>query len=159
MGLLSFIKTAGAKLFGGNPEKEMQEKAAESANKIREHISSYDLHIDGLNVTVMGDKVILEGVADTLAIKQKAVVAAGNVEGVGSVEDLITLKPAETEVEVEAPQERYHTVVKGESLSKIAKEMYGDAMKYPVIFEANRPMLSHPDKIYPGQVLVIPNIA
>jgi nucleoid-associated protein YgaU len=49
-----------------------------------------------------------------------------------------------------------HTVVKGDTLSKIAKAQYGDAMKDPVIFEANRPMIEDPDKIYPGQVLRIP---
>jgi len=54
------------------------------------------------------------------------------------------------------PEAQYHTVVKGDTLSKIAKTFYGDAMKYPVIFEANKPMLTHPDKIYPGQVLRIP---
>ena len=56
----------------------------------------------------------------------------------------------------EAAMAQFHTVVSGDSLSKIAKEFYGDAMKYPVIFEANKPMLTHPDKIYPGQVLRIP---
>ena len=57
-----------------------------------------------------------------------------------------------------APEARYYTVVKGDSLSKIAKEMYGNAMKYPVIFEANKPMLKDPDLIYPGQVLRIPEL-
>ena len=54
------------------------------------------------------------------------------------------------------PEAQWHTVVSGDNLSKIAKKFYGDANKYPVIFEANKPMLSHPDKIYPGQVLRIP---
>ena len=49
-----------------------------------------------------------------------------------------------------------YTVQAGDTLSKIAKEYYGDANKYPAIFEANKPMLSHPDKIYPGQNLIIP---
>jgi len=49
-----------------------------------------------------------------------------------------------------------YTVKSGDSLSKIAKAHYGDAMKYPVIFEANKPQLTDPDKIYPGQVLRIP---
>ena len=62
----------------------------------------------------------------------------------------------EVEVIEEAAMAQFHTVVSGDSLSKIAKEFYGDAMKYPVIFEANKPMLTHPDKIYPGQVLRIP---
>jgi nucleoid-associated protein YgaU len=56
------------------------------------------------------------------------------------------------------PAAQFHTVASGESLSLIAKKYYGDAMKYPVIFEANKPMLSDPDKIYPGQVLRIPAI-
>ena len=51
---------------------------------------------------------------------------------------------------------RTYTVEKGDTLSRIAKEMYGDAGKYPAIFEANKPMLKDPDKIYPGQVLRIP---
>ncbi len=49
-----------------------------------------------------------------------------------------------------------HTVKSGETLGKIAKKFYGNAMQYPAIFEANKPMLEHPDKIYPGQVLRIP---
>ena len=54
------------------------------------------------------------------------------------------------------PEGQFHTVVRGDTLSAIAKKFYGDANKYPVIFEANKPMLSHPDKIYPGQMLRIP---
>ena len=49
-----------------------------------------------------------------------------------------------------------HTVKGGDTLGKIAKEFYGNAMEYPKIFEANKPMLKDPDKIYPGQVLRIP---
>ena len=59
-------------------------------------------------------------------------------------------------VEEQKPQATMYTVQPGDSLSKIAKAHYGNAMKYPVIFEANKPMLEHPDKIYPGQVLRIP---
>ena len=73
----------------------------------------------------------------------------GNVEGVEAVNDQMGVASPE-------PEAQFHTVVKGDTLSKIAKEAYGDAMKYPVIFEAKKPMLSHPDKIYPGQVLRIP---
>ena len=58
-----------------------------------------------------------------------------------------------------AEEAKYHEVVSGDSLSKIAKEYYGDMMKYPLIFEANKPMLSDPDKIYPGQMLRIPPLA
>jgi nucleoid-associated protein YgaU len=73
------------------------------------------------------------------------------VEGVGAVDNQMV-------VSVPAPEARYHTVEKGDSLSKIAKAMYGDAMKYPVIFDANKPMLKDADLIYPGQVLRIPEL-
>jgi len=51
-----------------------------------------------------------------------------------------------------------HTVESGESLSKISKHYYGNAMKYNAIFEANRNLLSNPDVIHPGQELVIPHL-
>lgn len=51
-----------------------------------------------------------------------------------------------------------HTVVSGESLSKIAKHYFLDANKYPAIFEANKDILKNPDSINVGQVLVIPNL-
>ena len=73
----------------------------------------------------------------------------GNTEGVATVDGWMT-------VEVEEPEAQFHTVVKGDYLSKIAKEYYGDAMKCPVIFEGYKPMLTDPDKIYTGQVLRIP---
>ena len=50
------------------------------------------------------------------------------------------------------------TVKSGESLSKIAKHYYGDAMKYNKVFEANTDQLKNPDVIHPDQVLVIPNL-
>ena len=86
----------------------------------------------------------------------------GNLKGVGRVEDNMTLRgqaPAE-EVADEAPEaeSRFYTVKRGDSLSKIAKEFYGNAMKYPEIFEANKPMLKDPNLIYPGQVLRIPEL-
>ena len=58
-----------------------------------------------------------------------------------------------------AGESQFHDVVRGDSLSAIAKEYYGNANKYMAIFEANKPMLSHPDKIYPGQKLRIPPLA
>jgi nucleoid-associated protein YgaU len=57
---------------------------------------------------------------------------------------------------IEADESQYHTVVRGDTLSAIAKTHYGNAGAYMKTFEANRPMLGHPDKIYPGQLLRIP---
>ena len=71
------------------------------------------------------------------------------MKGVARVDDRL-------EVLQKEPEAQFYTVKSGDSLSKIAKVFYGNAMKYPVIFEANKPMLKSPDKIYPGQVLRIP---
>ena len=81
--------------------------------------------------------------------KEKILLCCGNVSGVSQVNDQITvINPV--------PDSKFYTVVRGDTLSKIAKEFYGNANAYMQIFEANKPMLSHPDKIYPGQVLRIP---
>lgn len=97
-----------------------------------------------------GDKVIASGEVATQEEKEKILLALGNVAGVSSVEDKITVTQA-------APEARFVTVKKGDTLSAIAKAEYGNANAYMKIFEANKPMLSHPDKIYPGQVLRIPD--
>ena len=91
----------------------------------------------------------IAGVAADQATREKVVLAVGNVNGVSRVSD-------EMVVNDPAPEAQFHTVASGDTLGKIAKKFYGNAMKYPEIFEANKPMLSHPDKIYPGQVLRIP---
>jgi nucleoid-associated protein YgaU len=53
---------------------------------------------------------------------------------------------------------RTYVVVSGDSLSKIAKREYGDAQKWPKIYEANRAIIKDPDLIYPGQELRIPEV-
>ena len=77
------------------------------------------------------------------------ILALGNVNGVATVVD-------EIEVVIPEPEAVFYEVKSGDSLSKIAKAHYGNAMKYNVIFEANKPMLKDPNLIYPGQVLRIP---
>ena len=89
------------------------------------------------------------GIADDQATKEKIILCCGNVAGVEKVGDMMT-------VSVSEPPAEYYTVVSGDTLSKISKQYYGDANQYMKIFEANKPMLSHPDKIYPGQMLRIP---
>ena len=97
----------------------------------------------------LGEQVIVNGKTLDNSTREKVILALGNVEGVTSVDDRL-------EVENPEPEAVFYTVQKGDSLSKIAKAQYGNAMAYNAIFEANKPMLSHPDKIYPGQVLRIP---
>ena len=143
MGLFSFIKNIGTDLFilvyEAEEVKEMLTK--EFGDRISELQTEFD---DGT--------VTLAGSCDSCATREKAVLLAGNVKGVEKVNDEnFTAPPAEEETE-------FYVIKKGDSLSKIAKQYYGDAMKYPVIFEANREVIKDPDLIYPGQTVRIPKI-
>lgn len=144
MSIFSFAKEAGEKLWDSLTGKE-----AQAADSLKEHVSKVGLGNPNIQLSVEGDKVIAKGEVETQEEKEKILLALGNVAGVGSVDDQITVKQA-------AAEARFVTVKKGDTLSAIAKAEYGDANKYMKIFEANKPMLSHPDKIYPGQVLRIP---
>ncbi|MCB1997983.1 MAG: peptidoglycan-binding protein LysM [Burkholderiaceae bacterium] len=152
MGLLSFIKEAGEKLFGiGSAKAAEPPKPEVAAQSIVDYIKQQGIATDGLNVSFdpATETVTVDGQVADQATKEKILLCCGNVAGVAKVNDLIVVKTP-------APEAQYHTVVSGDNLSKIAKKFYGDANKYPVIFEANKPMLKHPDKIYPGQMLRIP---
>jgi nucleoid-associated protein YgaU len=149
MGLMSFFKGVGEKLFGKS-EAEVAEKTPElKASALLAHVQGLGLAFKALTVKVNGDTVSISGEVETQEDAEKIALAVGNVEGVEAVDNQMV-------VATPAPEATYHTVVKGDTLSKIAKTVYGDAMKYPVIFEANKPMLKDPDLIYPGQVLRIP---
>ncbi|HIP47648.1 MAG TPA: peptidoglycan-binding protein LysM [Lutibacter sp.] len=147
MGLFSFIKNAGAKMFGIG--KTTEEEAFDKANALGNAVEKLGFDVRDINIEVEGDTATVWGEAESQETREKVVLVLGNTEGIASVDDRMT-------VAIEEPQAKFHTVVSGDSLSKIAKEVYGDAMKYPIIFEANKPMLKSPDLIYPGQVLRIP---
>lgn len=158
MGLFSFIKEAGEKLFGGKeaqaatPEAASQDALnAKAATAIETYINAQKLDVSNLKVAYDASqgKVTVTGEAPTQALKEKVTLCCGNVSSVTSVDNQMTVTNPESEAQ-------YHDVVRGDTLSAIAKKYYGDANKYPTIFEANKPMLSHPDKIYPGQKLRIP---
>ena len=158
MGLFSFIKNAGAKIFGvgkTDAEEVAEVAAAElkveesAAKKLEETIRDLSLQVEGLNIHIDDDAATISGLAYNQATREKVILVVGNSNGIATVDDKMT-------VEHEEPEAQFHTVVSGDTLGKIAKKFYGNAMKYPVIFEANKPMLEHPDKIYPGQVLRIP---
>ena len=149
MGILSFMKEAGEKLFGAKDAKAAAPEA--SVESIKKYIQAQGLSIEGLDFSFdpAQDKVRVSGKVPDQATKEKILLCCGNVQGVAAVEDNITVANADGE-------SQYYTVKSGDTLSKISKQYYGDAQKYNLIFEANRPMLSHPDKIYPGQTLRIP---
>ncbi|MCB0514100.1 MAG: peptidoglycan-binding protein LysM [Bacteroidetes bacterium] len=150
MGLFNFIKTAGQKVFGKKPEETQTEDEKQlQAKELLAYVQSLGIEISNLTVLVSGQKVTVRGEVASQEIREKVLLALGNVEGVAEVDDTIT-------VIVPAPEAKLHTVVSGDTLSKIAKTYYGNANDYNKIFEANKPMLSHPDKIYVGQVLRIP---
>ena len=162
MGLFSFIKEAGEKLFGGkdaeaatlNNPAATEELNAKAAKAIETYIASQNLGASNVQVAFDGaqGKVTVKGTAPTQSAKEKITLCCGNVANVTSVDNQMDVTNPE-------PEAQYHDVVRGDTLSAIAKKFYGDANKYPVIFEANKPMLSHPDKIYPGQKLRIPPLA
>ena len=150
MGLFSFIKNAGARVFGIG--KTSEEEAVEAATNLRNAVETLGFEVAELNIEVADDVATVSGEAANQATREKVVLVIGNTEGIASVDDRMTVAVAE----VVEPAAQFHTVASGDTLGKIAKTYYGNAMKYPVIFEANKPMLAHPDKIYPGQVLRIP---
>ena len=142
-GLIKFAQKAGRKLAEKITGKDAEEK-------LKKEVDDLGLKREGVDIRVDEEgKVLVRGRGLTQEQKEKLILAVGNVEGVGEVND-------EIETDDDRPASKFHTVERGDTLSKIAKTYYGNAMKYPVIFEANKPMLSDPDKIYPGQVLRIP---
>jgi nucleoid-associated protein YgaU len=151
MGLIDFIKDAGELIFGGGREASAGAATAEAdaGAALTNSLTALGIPIEALSIQVKGDVATVSGKAKSQADREKVVLVVGNTKGIAQVDDQLT-------VEAPAPEATYYTVERGDTLSKIAREHYRDASKYPVIFEANRPMLKDPDKIYPGQKLRIP---
>lgn len=149
MGLFSFLKNAGSKILSKKAEGKQSELNHEKAENLKNLVKGLQLPIKDFSVDVDGDTAVVYGETDSQADREKVILAVGNVEGIASVDDRIS-------VVTPAPEAEFYTVKSGDSLSKIAKTHYGDSMKYMKIFEANKPMLKDPNLIYPGQVLRIP---
>jgi nucleoid-associated protein YgaU len=141
MGLFDFAKDMGKKLFDSDDE---------APEKIKGALDSDNPGISDLDVSYADGKVSLGGKASSAEAMEKAVLIAGNVQGVTDV-DVSKMDAPQPEAGV-----LYYTVQSGDSLSKIAKEYLGDAMAYPKIFEANREVIKDADLIYPGQKIRIP---
>ena len=141
MGLFDFAKDLGKKIFGSDDDP---------AEKPPESIAPAHPGVHDLGVTFEDGVVHLSGKAASAEAMEKAVLMAGNVKGVTEVK-IDGMDAPEPEPEVQ-----YYTIVSGDSLSKIAKAQYGNAMDYPKIFEANREVIKDPDLIYPGQKIRIP---
>ncbi len=159
MGIFTFIKDAGAKLIGVDDESKSE--------KLTKEIIDSGLAVDNFKATIVDGTATVEGEAEFQAVKEKVILMVGNNDGIESVEDKMTVKGVvqaedsaeetnEEEILESEPVAQFYTVKRGDTLGAIAKEFYGNAGKYPVIFEANKPMLKDPNLIYPGQTLRIP---
>ena len=160
MGIFSFLKDAGEKLvFAATSDAETApeipippvppKRVKVTAATLHLHLRKLGLAPADLSVAFDDGTATLRGTAESSEQREKMVLATGNVAGVAVVED-------DLHVRAPMPPALLYTVQPGDTLSRIAKVHYGDVMKYPVIFEANKPMLKDPDRIYPGQVLRIP---
>ena len=173
MGLFDFVKDAGEKVLGSNDSDDLTKTVEVSQERIdqlrSEQISKAiaGLDIDGeqVSVNVNASVAVIKGKAPNQEALEKIVLCAGNQQGIGEVDcqlqvDAQTTAAAASPTPVAATdisaESTFYTVESGDTLGKIAQNVYGSAGKYMVIFEANQPMLSDPDKIYPGQKLRIP---
>ncbi len=153
MGLFSFLKNAGARLLGKTAKENEANVEEANANKVelmKAIVDGSGIPVENLDLIVDDDAVIVYGQTESVEDKEKVILMVGNIEGIATVDDRISVVAPVTSI--------FHEVKSGDTLSKIAAEVYGDPMKYNIIFEANRPMLEHPDKIYPGQMLRIPRL-
>lgn len=161
MAVWDFLKDAGKSVFGkaeaatppaagaADPAKPAHDAdTTRKVDALKAELRALKLDKDDVHLTLKGDTVKLEARGADRETLEKLILAIGNIEGIAKVEADLPKEAGEAPV--------FHEVKKGETLSAIAKTYLGSANKYNDIFEANRPMLSDPDKIYPGQMLRIP---
>ena len=132
---------------------DMKERMAEAkkARGLEDFVKGLGFKVDDLDVRFDDGVAEVEGMVADQETREKIILAIGNTEGVSQVKDAIDVaEPGE--------MSDMHAVVRGDTLWGLAEKYYGDGHKYNVIFEANRPMLKDPNKIYVGQVLRIPNV-
>jgi nucleoid-associated protein YgaU len=149
MGLFDFVKDAGEKIMSmarGESPAQKNENVAQALSKV---VTDFGLNVEGLQIGFADGLATVHGTTPSQEEREKVILVVGNTQGVAQVDDQLHVVTPE-------PEAVLYTVQSGDSLSKIAKAHYGDAMKYTAIFEANKPMLKDPDKIYPGQTLRIP---
>ena len=150
MGLFDFVKDVGRQVFDTD---------SEAADNIKQHLeiktsglSNLDVQFDDGVATICGD-------CTSEAVRNSAILVAGNIQGVEKIiaDDLRAPAPAPEKAEEPVETVEYYEIASGDTLGAIAKRFYGSASKYTKIFEANRDIISDPNKIYPGQKIRIPS--
>lgn len=144
MSLFDFAADIGKKVFGIGD--------ANASEQIKEAIESNNPGVTDLTVDLDDDVCTLSGNCESQAAKEKVVLMAGNMKGVGSVNGDGLVHPASDE----AANVDYYTIESGDTLWAIADKFLGNGAKYTEIFEANREVIEDPDKIFPGQKIRIP---
>jgi nucleoid-associated protein YgaU len=169
MGLFDFMSSAGENEITAKVEVSQDRLNELRQQNISKSIAELDIDGEQIKVAVKGDVATLTGTAPTREAMEKMVLCAGNQHGIGKVDCRVEVAaapaspakapgqvPQQTSQQAAQPESTFYTVKSGDTLGKIAAAVYGDAGKYPVIFAANKPMLKDPNKIYPGQSLLIP---
>lgn len=172
MGFFDFVKEAGEalteKALGSTRNDDLTKTVKVSPERINElrreqittQIAQLDIEGEQVAVDVNGSVATLTGNAPSQEALEKIVLCAGNHQGIDRVDCQLQVEaqasPATVSEAAPVAESVFYTVKSGDTLGKIAQEHYGAASKYTVIFEANKPMLTDPDKIYPGQQLRIP---
>ncbi|SFV54573.1 hypothetical protein MNB_SV-12-1887 [hydrothermal vent metagenome] len=164
MGVFDFVSTAGKNLLGKGNDAEAIKKEIEE--------SFEELPVDGLLVEVDAENksVLLAGVARDFETREKAILIAGNIEGIAQVnaDQLVTIEMInsttedddydETAESITIPEEIFYTIEKGDTLWAIATKYYNDGSKYTYIVDSNIEVIKDADLIYPGQSIRIPKI-
>ena len=164
MAFWDFVKDAGKSVFGSAEAAEAktpeQQDTERKVKALEAEVKALGLDSGDVHLTLRGDTVKVESKGADRETMEKLILAVGNIKGIARVEADLPKADVPFGAAAAAPADApiFHTVKKGETLSAIAQHYLGKASLYPKIFEANRPMLSDPDKIYPGQMLRIPRV-
>lgn len=156
MGLFSFSKDSGAKLVSKTDYDKASAVSSAEVTRVKTEamlkaVNDLHLPVKDISLIINDDVVTVYGESESQFAKELVLLTLGNNKGISSVDDRISVVKPE-------PEATFYEVKSGDSLSKISKHFYGDAMKYNTIFEANQPMLKDPNLIYPGQMLRIPTL-
>ena len=143
MGLFDFVSDIGKKIFS---------KEEEASQAVTKHIEEDNPGVENVSVTVENGVANIQGEALSAEALEKAVLMVGNIFGINSVTNNVTVNNGETL----AGDDEFYVIQKGDTLWKIAEKAYGNGAKYNAIVDANKEVIKDADKIFPGQKIRLP---